>query len=103
MMSVEKFIALYFPFKSRNICTVRTAKWASGIAFVLFIPLNLFWFFVVKEHEGDFGARYLFCTFEDFFIKYFPIYNTIDGILSMEIQGQLKYLMLVKLLKAYTQ
>ena len=80
MMSVEKCIALYFPFKTRNICTVKTAKWASGIAFVVFIPLNLFWFFVVKEHEGDFGARYLFCTFEDFFIKYFPIYNTIDAV-----------------------
>ena len=35
MMSVEKCIALYFPFKTRNICTVRTAKWTSGIAFVI--------------------------------------------------------------------
>ena len=36
MMSVEKCIALYFPFKTRNICTVKTAKWATGIAFVIF-------------------------------------------------------------------
>ena len=80
-MSVEKFIALYFPFKTRNICTVRTAKWASGIAFVVFFLLNLFWFFVIKGQEGDIGARYLICVYEDFFVKYVLIWDRIDGFL----------------------
>ena len=66
MMSVEKCIALYLPFKRRNICTVRTAKWTSGIAFVIFFLLNLFWFFVVKQLKGDGGARNVACVYEDF-------------------------------------
>ena len=70
MMSIEKFIALYFPYKTRNICTVRTAKWASGIASVVFFLLNSFLFFVVKQQEVDMGARYMVCVYEDFFVKY---------------------------------
>ena len=81
MMSIEKFIALYFPFKTRYICTVRTAKWASGIAFVVFFLLNLFWFFVIKGQDADIGARYLICVYEDFFVKYVLIWERIDGFL----------------------
>ena len=81
MMSIEKCIALYFPFKTRNICTVRTAKWASGIAFIIYFLIDLFWFFVVKQLEGDTGARYSACVFEDFFVEYVLIYSKIDGVL----------------------
>ena len=81
MMSVEKIIALYFPFKSRNICTVRTEKWASGIAFVFFCLLNFFWFFVVKALKGDRGARNNACDFEDFFVKFYLNWERIDGVL----------------------
>ena len=81
MMSVEKFIALYFPFKSRNICTVRTAKWASSIAFVIFFLLNFFWFFVVKALKGDRGARNVACVLEDFFVKFYLNWERIDGVL----------------------
>ena len=81
MMSVEKCIALYFPFKTRNVCTVRTAKWASGIAFVFFFLLNLFWFFVVKQLKGDAGARNAACIYAEFFVKYVLDFNAIDGVL----------------------
>ena len=81
MMSVEKFVALYFPFKTRNICTVRTAKWASGIAFVIYFLLNIFWFFVVKQLKGDAGERNLACVYEDFFVKYVLDFSKMDGLL----------------------
>ena len=81
MMSVEKFIALYFPFKTRNICTVKTAKWASGIAFVVFSLFNSFWFFAVKGIKGDGGARFFTCWFQDFYVKYRLIYSRIDGVM----------------------
>ena len=81
MMSVEKFIALYFPFKTRNICTVRTAKWASGIVFVIFLFLNFFWFFVVKQLKGDGGARNAACVHEEFFVKYVLDFSKMDGVL----------------------
>ena len=57
MMSIEKFIALYFPFKTRNICTVKTAKWASGIAFVVFCLLNSFLFFVGEATRGGYWCQ----------------------------------------------
>ena len=81
MMAIEKFIALYFPFKTRNICTVRTAKWASGILFVVFLLLDSFLFFVVKQQEVDIGARYMVCMYEDFFVKYVLIWDRMDGVL----------------------
>ena len=81
MMSLEKFIALYFPFKTRNICTVKTAKWASGIACVVYFVINFFWFFVVKQLKGDGGARNMACVFGDFYVKYYPTYAKIDGVL----------------------
>ena len=82
MMSVEKFIALYFPFKTRNICTVRTAKWASGIAFVFLSLLNSFWFFAVKAIKEDGGARHIVaCVLEDFIMKNYLIWERIDGVI----------------------
>ena len=81
MMSVEKCIALYFPFKTRNFCTVRTAKRASGIAFIIYFLLNFFWFFVVKQLKADSGERNLACVFEDFFVKYVLDISKIDGLL----------------------
>ena len=35
-MSIEKFFALYFPLKSKIVCTVKTAKWATGISALIF-------------------------------------------------------------------
>ena len=31
LMSIEKCFAVYFPLKSKTICTVKTSKWATGI------------------------------------------------------------------------
>ena len=31
LMSVEKCFAVYFPLKSKTVCTVKTSKWATGI------------------------------------------------------------------------
>ena len=81
MMSVEKCIALYFSFKTRNVCTVKTAKWASGIACVIFILFNSFWFFVIKLEKGKFLTRNIICIFENYFMKYFMVYERIDGVL----------------------
>ena len=36
VMSLEKLFALYYPFKSKTVCTVKTAKWATGILAVIF-------------------------------------------------------------------
>ena len=40
VMSIEKFIALYFPLKAKSYCTVGTAKWVTGILAVIMAGLN---------------------------------------------------------------
>ena len=40
LMALEKFFALYFPLRSKSVCTVKTAKWATGSAGVVFFAFN---------------------------------------------------------------
>ena len=48
LMSIEKCFAVYFPLKSKTVCTVRTAKWATGIAGVILAGYNSLLFFLIK-------------------------------------------------------
>ena len=47
-MSIEKCCVVYFPLKSKRICTVRTAKWSVGVAGIILRGFNLHWFLTVK-------------------------------------------------------
>ena len=49
MMSVEKCIVVYFPLKVRNICTVKTAKWACLVAAIIFFAFHSQWFFIIEN------------------------------------------------------
>ena len=49
LMSVEKCYAVYFPLKSKTVCTVRTAKWSTGIVGVMLAGYNLHWFVIVEK------------------------------------------------------
>ena len=48
LMSVEKCFAVYFPLKSKEICTVRTAKWATGVVGVILAGCDLVYVFAIK-------------------------------------------------------
>ena len=48
LMSLEKCFAVYFPLKSKTVCTVRTAKWVTGIVGVILTGYDGIYFFVVK-------------------------------------------------------
>ena len=49
LMSVEKCFAVYFPFKSKTVCTVKRAKWATGIIGVILAGFDGMYFFEVKS------------------------------------------------------
>ena len=49
LMSIEKCFAVYFPLKSKTICTVRTAKWATGIVAVILAGCNVVYFLGVES------------------------------------------------------
>ena len=46
LMSLEKCFAVYFPLKSKIVCTAKTAKWATGIVGVMLTSYNLVHFFL---------------------------------------------------------
>ena len=48
LMSLEKCFAVYFPLKSKTVCTVKTAKWATGIIGIIMAGYNLVYIFVLK-------------------------------------------------------
>ena len=55
IISVEKCFALYFPFKTKAICTVRTARRISLVSGVIFVAFNLQFFFITKKYEDSVG------------------------------------------------
>ena len=60
MMSIEKCIVVYFPLKTKNICTVKTAKWACLIAAIVFAVFESQFFLIVEAREWN---GYMYCYF----------------------------------------
>ena len=56
LMSLEKCFAIYFPLKSKTVCTVKTAKWATGIIGFILAGYNIVHFFLresrIKKSPG---------------------------------------------------
>ena len=75
IMSVEKLIALYFPFKTKNICTVKIAKKVSFIIIFLYAAFNGQYFFTIQTKSRG------WC--EDVFVSesYATIRENLDPIL----------------------
>ena len=48
LMSLEKCFAVYFPLKSKTVCTVRTAKWTAGILGVILAGYDSVYFVAMK-------------------------------------------------------
>ena len=78
MMSVENCIVVYFPLKVRNICTVKTAKWACLVAAIAFAVFNSQWFFLVEAREYN---ALMYCYFTLVNDEYMLIYNKLDSFL----------------------
>ena len=71
MMSVEKCIVVYFPLRVKNICTVKTAKWACLVVAIAFAAFHSQWFFIVEPRSG-------YCRLTD--LSYQIIFNRIDSV-----------------------
>ena len=53
-MSVEKFFALYFPLKTKTVCTVKTAKRVTIVAAVIFAAFDSQFFFIMRKYEDNY-------------------------------------------------
>ena len=79
IISAEKCIALYLPFKSKTICTVRTARIVSFVTALIFVAFDLQFFFISKEFEDKFGN---YCFYDDSFKHYWNIlFSVVDAVL----------------------
>ena len=73
LMSIEKCFAVYFPLKSKTVCTVRTAKWVTGVAGIILGGFNVQWL-VVMEAAFDEWNDYI-CVENEY---YYPTLDIID-------------------------
>ena len=77
-MSVEKFLALYFPFKTRRLCTVQIAKRVVFITFLIYAAFESQFFFII-DARIDNGVSY--CKFVRVSESYELTFNQIDSVL----------------------
>ena len=77
LMSIEKCFAVYFPLKSKTICTVKTAKWATDIVGVILAISDSAYFFLAKSVIWKSSGRHT-CVYTG---NYRVIADTIDSIL----------------------
>ena len=75
LMSIEKCFAVYFPLKAKTICTVRTAKWATGAAGIVIAALNAHSFF-----SESYSSKLNDCLFNVSPIVH-SIVTTVDSVL----------------------
>ena len=70
LMSVEKCFAVYFPLKAKTVCTVRTAKWAAGVAAIVLASYDSVYFcgsgiiYWIVRSLYLFPQSWLFCNSE---------------------------------------
>ena len=77
IMSLEKFVALYFPIKAKQICTVRTAKIVCAVSALIFAGFDSQFFFIIDAHTDDDG--YDSCKYTN--ENYELVFNRIDSTL----------------------
>ena len=77
LMSVEKCFAIYFPLKSRTICTVKTAKWLTSIVAIILIAFNAVYFFAYEsKFSNTFGRVTCVYSFDDKVHNYLNVVNS---------------------------
>ena len=79
IMTVEKCFALYFPLKTKSICTVKSAKKMSLVACLIFFAFNCQFFFVYDSTVSEHG--YKKCIWVHVSEDYEAVYLQIDAFL----------------------
>ena len=61
VMSLEKMFALYFPFKSKTVCTLKTAKWVTSVSALIFIIYDVQYLILYKfvKAKGDVNCFFI--------------------------------------------
>ena len=76
LMSIEKCFAVYFPLKSKTLCTLRTAKWTTGITGVILAGYDSVYFFAFNTIINSSGSKV--CTLNG---EYRIVLFSVDSVL----------------------
>ena len=76
VMCIEKFFALYFPLKTRSICTVAMAKRVTFVLTLFLIAVNLQSFFIFEPQVNAYGRKS--CKLVRVPKNYQMVYNQIE-------------------------
>ena len=71
VISVEKFLALYFPFKTKAICTVRMARRISLVTAVVYLAFHSQMFVLSQMYYRDDGE---YCSYGNVPAAYIKIF-----------------------------
>ena len=63
-----KMFCLYFPFKTKTVCTVVTARRVSLVTVIIFVGFNLQFLFIGKKFEDEFGEYYSYGNISKFYV-----------------------------------
>ena len=77
LMSIEKCFAVYFPLKSKTVCTVRTAKWTTAVVGAIIAGCNSLYFFIVESAISKSHGHHA-CIFSD---DYLVMVDAVDSVL----------------------
>ena len=80
VMCIEKFFALYFPFKARSICTVTMAKRVIFIVTLILVAIDMQLFFIFETRALPKGVKY--CSLVRVPLSYLKIYIKLDYTLN---------------------
>ena len=101
IMSVEKFIVLYFPLKSRAICTVKTAQRLSVGAAVFYLAFNSQALYFYDQVETPFGE---ICDYhpskEQHLITFIQIESALYSLIPFCVLGTTNMAIIYKFIKA---
>ena len=79
LMSVEKCFAVYYPLKSKTVCTVKTAKWATGIVGVILAGYSSLDLFISEWWVNKLSGRGYYINLLGG--QYYVIFNNVDAVL----------------------
>ena len=79
VMTTEKCLALYFPIKTKHVCTVKTAKRLSLLTLLLNVACSAQWLFNAKASQDECGYDY--CEIVNVYKGYKRDFEIIKGAL----------------------
>ena len=102
IISVEKCFALYFPFKSKIICTVRIAKKVSLVSAVIYFAFFSQLFYFAKQKSSPLGSLYCDLTFPSYWYEkiFYNIYSTLYTYIPLAIMVSANFAIIYKFMKA---